>query len=200
MRLPSAAHTSRPWRIHELTREFLLEDVWTRPTPGGPDDFPRLVQLMASFDPGHGSSRAVRALFAIRWKVGELLGWDDPRTGLGSRVPTLRDRLPEDLRDAPSGPSSDELLFCPLYLTDDEWALEIANQTVHGVLHLGWVHDDAGRYRGQMAILVKRNGLLGTAYMAAIAPVRHLIVYPLMMREIGRAWQGRSGEPTAGRA
>jgi hypothetical protein len=28
MRLPNSAHTSRPWRIHELTRDFRLEDVW----------------------------------------------------------------------------------------------------------------------------------------------------------------------------
>jgi hypothetical protein len=43
MRLPNTAHTSRPWRIHEFTRDFRLEDVWALPTPGGPDDFPRLV-------------------------------------------------------------------------------------------------------------------------------------------------------------
>ncbi len=28
MRLPNTAHTSRRWRIHELTRDFRLEDVW----------------------------------------------------------------------------------------------------------------------------------------------------------------------------
>ena len=27
MRLPNSAHTSRPWRIHELTPDFRLEDV-----------------------------------------------------------------------------------------------------------------------------------------------------------------------------
>jgi hypothetical protein len=39
-----------------------------------------------------------------------------------------------------------------------------------------------------MAVLVKPNGLLGTAYMAAIRPFRHLIVYPSMMRQIEREW------------
>lgn len=190
MRLPDSAHTDRPWRIHELTRDFRLEDVWALDTPGGPDDFPRLVSLMASMDPSHSSSTTVRTLFAIRWKVGGLLGLDDADTGLGSRVPTLRDRLPADLHDAPSGPESGELPFVPLFLTDDEWALEIANQTVHGVMHLSWVSDESGGYRGQMAVLVKRNGLLGTAYMAAIAPFRHLLVYPPMLREIERAWAG----------
>jgi hypothetical protein len=36
---------------------------------------------------------------------------------------------------------------------------------------------------------MKPNGLLGIAYMAAIKPFRHLIVYPAMMRQIGRNWR-----------
>ncbi|MBA3248817.1 MAG: DUF2867 domain-containing protein [Geodermatophilaceae bacterium] len=192
MRLPTTAHTSRPWRIHELTRDFRVEDVWALPTPGGPDDFARLVQQMTSGDRSQGSSRATRVLFDVRWKLGELLGWDGPDTGLGSRVATLRDRLPADMREAPSGPDFDSLPFTPLYLLDDEFAAEIANKTMHGVLHLGWVPDGTGGYHGQMAVLVKPNGLLGTGYMAAIAPFRHLIVYPLMLRHIGRNWRAAS--------
>ncbi len=197
MRVSNTAHTSRPWRIHELTRDFRLEDVWELPTPGGPHDFPRLVEGMAAGDPSHSSSSAARTLFAIRWKLGELFGWDDPDSGVGSRVPTLRDRLPVDLRDGPSGPDFDALPFTSLYLIDDEWAGEIANQTMHGVMHLGWVPDGAGGYRGQMAVYVKPNGLLGTAYMAAIRPFRHLIVYPAMMRQIERTW--RAGSRSASR-
>jgi hypothetical protein len=107
-RLPESTHTSRPWRIHELTR--------------------------------------ARALWAIRWKLGEWLGWDE----------------------------------------------EIANKTVHGVMHMGWVPDGTGGYRGQMAVLVKPNGRLGGAYMAAIRPFRHLIVYPPMLRHIEREWRART--------
>jgi Protein of unknown function (DUF2867) len=197
MRLPNTAHTSRPWRIHELTRDFRLEDVWALPTPGGPADFPHLVQLIASGDPSYGSSRAARALWAMRWKVGELLGWDAANAGLGSRVPTLRDRLPVDLRDSPSGPAFDTLPFTSLYLLDDEWAAEIANRTMHGVMHIGWVTGATGCYRGQMAVYAKPNGLFGTAYMAAIRPFRHLIVYPPMLRQIERGWRARAGEQTA---
>ena len=191
MRLPNSAHTSRPWRIHELTPDFRLEDVWALPTPGGPDDFPRLVEAFTSGDPAQGTSRAARTLWAIRWKLGELLGWDEPEAGLGSRVPTLRDRLPEDLREAGAGPGFKSLPFEPLYLLDDEWAAEIANRTVHGVLHVGWVPDETGGYRGQMAVLVKPNGRFGRAYMAAIRPFRHLLVYPAAMRELEREWRER---------
>jgi hypothetical protein len=198
-RLPKTAHTSQPWRIHELTPDFRLEDVWALPTPGGPEDFPRVMQGLASADPSQSSSGAIRTLFAIRWKLGELLGWDAPNTGLGSRVPTLRDRLPVDLRDA-TGPDFDALPFTSLYLIDDEWAAEIANQTMHGVMHIGWVPDETGGYRGQMAVLVKPNGLLGTAYMAAIRPFRHLIVYPAMIQQIEREWRARASEPTPAHA
>ena len=193
MRLPNTAHTSRPWRIQELTRDFRLEDVWALPTPGGPDDFPRLVEGIASGDPSRSSSRAARTLFAIRWKVGELLGWDGPDASLGSRVPTLRDRLPPDLRDAPFGPDFNALPFTSLYLLGDEWAAEIANRTMHGVMHIGWVPNKKGFYRGQMAVYAKPNGRFGTAYMAAIRPFRHLIVYPAMMRQIGRQWRRHDG-------
>ncbi len=195
MRLPKSAHTSRPWRIHELTPDFRLEDVWALPTPGGPDDFPRLVDAFAAGDPTQGSSRAARLLWAIRWKAGELLGWDRPETGLGSRVTTLRDRLPADLREVAPGPDFDTLPFSSLYLLDDEWAAEIANETVHGVMHIGWVPDESGGYRGQMAVLVKPNGLLGNAYMAAIRPFRHVLIYPPAIRQIERTWRARTRDP-----
>src|SRR6266516_2267799 len=117
-RLPDSAHTSRPWRIHELTPDFRLEDVWELPGQGDHGDFPRVVDLIASLDPEQSSSRAARVLWATRWKIGELLGWDDEDAGVGSRVPTLRDRLPADLRDAP-GPEFDPLAFTSLYQLED---------------------------------------------------------------------------------
>jgi hypothetical protein len=194
-RLPNTAHSAQPWRIHELTRDFRLEDVWEFQGRGEPDDFPRLVEMIASQDPARSSSAIVRALFAIRWKLGDLLGWDDPETGLGNRVSTLRDRLPPDLRDGASGPSFDALPFNSLYLTDDEWAAEAANQTMHGVMHIGRVPDGTGGFRVRMAVLVKPNGLLGKAYMLAIRPFRHLIVYPPMLREGAARWRAIAGAP-----
>ena len=187
MRIPNTEHTSRAWRIHELLPDFHLEDVWQPPGTGGPDDFPRLVELLTSHDPERSSSGAVRALFAIRRKLGALFGWDDADDGIGGRVLTLRDRLPADLRDTNAESAPGTLPFAPLYRTADEWAAEIANKTVHGVLHLSWVPEGEDRYRAHMAVYVKPNGLLGRAYLLAIKPFRHLIVYPALMREGGRA-------------
>ena len=197
-KLPKSAHTDRPWRIHQIAGDFRLEDVWALPTPGGPDDFHLLVEEFAKGDPSQRFGGLAKFLWDLRWKLGELFGWDDEGAGVGSRVPTLRDRLPEDLRSSP-GPDFDELPFTPLYMTENEMAAETANRTVHGVVHLSWVPDGAGGHRGQMAVLVKPNGLFGQAYMAAIKPFRYLIVYPKVMREMERTWRERSREPSPAR-
>jgi hypothetical protein len=200
MRLPRHAHAARPWRIHEIVGDFQVEDVWALPTPGGPDDLARLVDQMARGDGDRspGASPVTRLLFAVRWKLGGLLGWDAPDTAVGARVPTLRDRLPEDLRDGTRGPDLQTVPFTSVYQTHDEWAAETANRTVHAVMHIGWVPDAAGGYRGQMAVLVKPNGRFGTAYMAAIKPFRHLVVYPALLRTIGREWQKNAGAAGVG--
>ena len=191
MKLQTDAHFSRPWRIHELTRDFRLEDVWALPTPGGPHDFPRLIQMVASFDDARQRFSVVGLLFAIREALGQVLKWDEDADDPAR--PSLRQRLPADLRDSPSNVTP-EMGFTPLYQTHDEWAAELINRTVHGIIHLGWVADDAGGYRGQMAILVKPNGLLGQAYMAAITPFRYLIVYPRMLKGVGRKWLSYSAD------
>lgn len=196
-RLPNEDFTGRPWRIHEVVGDFHVEDVWELPVRGGPGDFPRVVELFTTMDPTSGSSLA-RALWAIRWKVGALLGWDDEGSGLDERVLTLRYRLPGDLRHT-APPRFDDLPFTALYLTEDEFAAEIANQTMHGVLHLGRVANGDGTFRVHMAVLVKPNGRLGEAYMLAIRPFRHLIVYPAMMREGRRRWNRLAPAPHAAR-
>lgn len=199
MRLPNSEHTSRPWRIHEIARDFRVEDVWGVSVPGGPEEFRRGVELIASYDPSRSSSRAVRGLFALRWELGGRFGWDDPDSGVGSRVPTLRDRLPVDLRETPV-PDFDALPFTSLYLLDDEFAAEVANETMHGVAHLGLVSDGSGGYRAQMAVLVKPNGFFGNAYMLAIKPFRHLLVYPPIIRELEREWRAPVTDSTPAHA
>jgi hypothetical protein len=188
MKLPNSEQTSRPWRIHELVQDFRLLDVWALPTPGGPDDFPRLVEMIAASDTAETPSRVARALWAIRWKLGEVLGWDEVDEDDLPDWQMLRDRLPDGLRDAPTGPEFEALPFQSVYLLEDEWAAELANKTVHGVMHMSWVPDGEGAYRGQMSVYVKPNGLFGKAYLLAIEPFRHLVVYPPLLRELQRRW------------
>jgi Protein of unknown function (DUF2867) len=144
--------------------------------------------MFAASDPAQGSSRAVRVLFEIRWMIGRLCGWDERPSDEG-QVSSLRDQLSPDLRAGPPGPEFSVLPFTPLYLGNDEWAAETVNRTVHAIVHLGWVPTDIGGYHGQMAVYTKPTGLLGSAYMTAITPFRHLIVYPRILRDMQRDWE-----------
>ena len=185
MRLPKTAHTSRPWRVHEFTKDFEIEDVWKVPTPGGPGDLGRLVEWFVT---DNELSVMNRTLFAIRWKLGALLDWDKADSGIGARVPSLRERLPVDLRGAARGPDLRRVPFTSIYQTDTEWAAEMSNKTAQAVMHIGWVSDGTGGYHAQMAVLVKPNGRLGKAYLSGIKPIRRALVYPSLMRTIGRWW------------
>ena len=110
MRLPDHAHADRPWRIHEITGDFALEDVWALPTPGGPDDFALLVGRFADARLDAQPPRA----------AGSALGHPGAarRAGLGppgdrARRPGAEPahRLPADLRDGDPGPEFTDLPF-----------------------------------------------------------------------------------------
>src|SRR5580700_7911030 len=177
MRLSNGEHEAHNWRISEIAPDFKLEDAWALPARGGIDDFDALLEVIATLDPADAQSRATRALFSLRHRLGGWLGWDDaPHAPVRAAAEsTLRARLPEDLRGTATGPAlssrefDDLVQFTPLYRTNVEWAAEISNRTVHAVLHLAWVEKSVGVYQGQMGVYVKPRGLFGATYMAAIA-------------------------------
>jgi hypothetical protein len=159
---------------------------------GGAGDFPHLLQVMASRDLSRQAPAITRLMFAVRWQLGRWLGWDDPadRPIPGANETSLTERLPPDLRGTATGLTFGSL-FAPVYRTSTEFAAEISNQTVHAVLHLTWIDRGHGRYQGQMAVYVKPRGRLGRPYMALIAPFRHRVIYPALLRQIERAWSSR---------
>jgi hypothetical protein len=205
-RLPNAAHESRPWRIREIVADFKLEDVWLLPVQGDAEDFQALLELMAAADPADAESLPTRFLWQLRDRLGSVgnLGRisppaDDDWDAVASRLPipgtnetSLAGRLPDDLRDSAADVDFASLPFIPLYRTDDEFAAEISNGTMHGVMHLAWADDGKGRHQGQMAVYVKTHGWFGEAYMALIKPFRYLIVYPALMRQTERMWNRRA--------
>ena len=205
MRLPNSVHESRAWRIREIAADFTVEDVWALPVHGGAEDFQTLLELMASSDPANAESLPARVLWRLRDRLGRLFslgrisapvdsGPDDPAGKLpipGTNETSLTDRLPDDLRNSAADVHFESLPFVPLYRTDVEFAAEVSNQTMHGVMHLAWVDQGEGRYQGEMAVLVKPRGRFGKSYMALIKPFRHWVVYPALMRQIERTWNTR---------
>lgn len=137
---------------------------------------------------------ATRLLFRARHCLGRWFRWDAGAGQLpipGSSETTLSARLPVDLRNTATDVDFSSTSFTPLYRTDVEWAGELSNRTVHAVMHLAWIDQGAGRYRGQMGVYVKPRGRVGAGYMAMIAPFRHHVVYPALIRQIRQTWSAR---------
>jgi hypothetical protein len=194
--------------MSRIAPDFRLLDVWALPVEGAREDFGLFLETMARIDPTQAPSAPTRALFAVRLLLGRVFGWDDdagPRPIPGCTETSLADRLPEELQGSAASPVLQGALqhaaggFTPLFRTEEEWAAEISNATVHGVLQLAWVEEPEGRYRGRLAVYVKPRGKLGDAYMLMIEPFRHLVVYPALLRQIGRAWDARDTAAAGGR-
>ena len=209
MKLSNSEQECRPWRIHELVPDFTLEDFWALPMRGGPDDFQDLLDVAGSFDPSRAESRPTRLLWQLRDRLGAWFGLGeisspvDPEATDTLSIPdsgesSLRDRLPPDLRATAPEVTFGSLPFVPLYRLDHEAAAEISNKTVHGVAHLSWVELEDGTYEGRMAVYVKPRGAFGRAYMAAIKPFRHWIVYPALMKQMERTWNERPNKTSPG--
>ena len=200
MRIPNQTQRSQPWRIHSVVDDFTLEDVWRLPAVSGDeDDFASVLEMVTQSDPVNAESAPTRFLWAVRDRLGAWFDLGRISTSAGSemrlaipgtRELSLADRLPGDLRGSADDMHFDHLPFVPLYRTDDEFAAEISNQTVHGVMHLAWVATDRG-HQAQMAVYVKPRGRFGRFYMAFIKPFRYLIVYPALERQLARAWSRR---------
>ncbi|MFE0027863.1 DUF2867 domain-containing protein [Amycolatopsis sp. NPDC059021] len=203
MRTSGDALKARRWIIDDIVRDFDVEDVWALPIEGGPDDFEAVIDLMHSIDFPGAAPLPVRLLWGIRDLLGRMFGLgristsaDDagawpPVPGTGER--SLIGRVPAELRDTATDSRLADKPFRPLYRAGTELADEISNRTMYGVMHLAWVDQGGGRYQAHMTVYVKPRGAVGKAYMAFIKPFRYAIIYPALMRYLGRYWAERRG-------
>ncbi|MEM6995621.1 MAG: DUF2867 domain-containing protein [Myxococcota bacterium] len=192
MRIKNSEHAATAWRVQEIAPDFELHDAWQLPAAGGPNDFETFLRVWRGLELGQTSgSGASGFLFRLRERLGRWFGWDDETNTLpipGCTERSLCERLPADLPAiAERGPGP----FLPVFQTEDEFAAEISNGTVHAILQLGWRARPDGTYGGSLGVYVKTRGWFGRVYMAAIAPFRHLIVYPALLRRVDRAWARR---------
>ncbi|MEE9415435.1 MAG: DUF2867 domain-containing protein [Acidimicrobiales bacterium] len=198
-RLKPEEHSKHPWLIDDIADDFDLIDAWALPVSGTLEEFADLCRIFATLDFGAGEdSTAARALFTVRDRLGTLLRWNENTNDLaipGSADRSLRGRLSADqlaeVGDTSLFDDVQGIPFRPVYVAEDECALELSDHNVHAAVHLGWVTAGNGRFTGQMGVYVKTRGRFGRTYMTAIAPFRHYIVYPALLRRIGREWNAR---------
>src|SRR4029450_11435109 len=118
MRLPNAAHESRPWRIRGIAPDFTVEDVWALPVHGGAQDFQTLLEQLVGSDPATLEFLPARWLWRVRDRLGQWFGLgrisaaidgasvDDAAGRLpipGTNETSLAGRLPDDLGQTRAG-------------------------------------------------------------------------------------------------
>ena len=187
MRIDPITFQQLPLRCHSLLSDVPLHDAWAVELEGGGPG--RTVSDARRLLGGEGQSSiiAVRALFALRWKLGKLFGWDD--ASLDSPETSYLSRLTdEDRAKSQVPPGTHEGAFRTLYLYDHESLSEIRNATVHGFLGLALLPRTGG-YTLYLAVYVKPVSRLTPFYMALIDPFRRLIVYPSMTRRAKQRWR-----------
>jgi hypothetical protein len=209
------AHAARPWRVHTLASDFELLDLWALPLDADPargetfEDFLRVftqdgMSIARPVYPLRPTSFAdalhvallagMTTLLAVRHLLGRLFALDGDRERLaipGRSETRVRARLDDDDRRRDSGALPQRVggAFEPVYAFPEEALLEIANRTIHALLHLSWVETPGGRRAVVLAVYVKARGWQSRAYMGLIQPFRHAIVYPAWIAHLTRTWQ-----------
>ncbi len=210
------AHRARPWRVHTLAPDFELLDLWELPLDADPARGETFADFLGMFVTTGATSTPVYSLrprsfgdvlhlvrlgvagglFALRGLLGRLFVLDDDdgtRPIPGRRESRVRTRLEaaDHARDLGLLPARYAGAFETVYGFADEALFEIANRTIHALLHLSWVETPCGRRRVVLAVYVKSRGVGSRAYLALIRPFRHAIVYPAWIEHLMRTWQLR---------
>lgn len=158
----AGAHRARPWRVHTLASDFELLDLWELPLAADPtrgETFEHFLRIfagtgMASTWPVYrlrptslaDANHCVRlagmmALLGLRRALGAILALDHEPEGFaiaGRSESRVRLRLDDADRARDTGVLARKVggAFEPVYAFDEEALLEIANRTVHALLHL----------------------------------------------------------------
>ncbi len=193
MKIKNEEHHKNKWIVHELLSDFEVEDVWQFPVKLSKEHTISLfqAQLFEAMEQLFQKGMA-GWLFKLRFFLGKLFGWDQELKTVSTSLKkgSIRARYAKrfQLTEAEILPVG-EAEFEPVYVLEKESLAEIKNETVHAGLHLAKVQLNEA-YTVQMTVYVKPKGRLGKYYMGLIKPFRLAIVYPAMMRLVGKHWQG----------
>jgi hypothetical protein len=189
-RAPPAEWRALPLEAHALLADVPLHDVTGIELPGGGTG--RTLGDLRALVPADGmlgASGISRALFALRFWLGRVFGWD--RSRHAHPETSYLPRVSEELRGRSEiAPGTMESGFRLLYLLPHESVAEIRNATVHAFLCAALRPAPAG-YRLYWGIYVKPTSRFTLLYMALIEPFRRFLVYPAIFRRLRRAWMGR---------
>jgi len=200
-------HYAQPWVVHRIAKDFVLLDVWELPLLADSSknqDFQFFLKLLREPQESNQKDEVPAELvvsdflMSLRIFLGRVFSFDKNINILpipGCKETSLIERLtkeeaeknlaePEPVRNY-EGLGS----FRTVYLYENEWLSELSNNTVHALMHLGWIHKSGNFYTAQLAVYTKTRGLMGDLYMRLIMPFRHIVIYPAMIQNVEKRWK-----------
>src|SRR5213595_4259904 len=180
-----------PLRVHTFLAAVPLHDVWFVDLPRWRagvtlDDFLRTANNCL-FTP----SRLVRMLLDIRFFIGRFFGWD--REPAATAWKTFATRLTDaDRSRSLAAAGSRDGFFRVVYRFENEQLVELINRTVHAAA-LSALVETPTTYRFYLGVYVRSISRFTPFYMALIDPIRKLIVYPSLLRNVRARWNQAFG-------
>jgi len=193
MKVSNDIHNEHPWVVRRIAGDFELWDVWEFPLRADnseSEDFNSFCQVYK--DSFKELSGLASFLFKLRQRLGKVFGLDKNMNTLpipGCEETSVRSRLSEEDEKRNREAIGDLPPFQTVYLFEDERLDELSNDTVHGLMHIGWVKKEDRHYTARLAVYVKPRGRSGKMYLKLIEPFRHLIVYPAIMKMVRTKWE-----------
>ncbi len=185
-------HRARPWRVNDLARDFELLDVWRFEcqAPVSLDEFLRAFWQVAR-------ELEQSSLARLRSWLGRKFKWDDHDFTLsipGCAEKRVSERLTDADRERNRASADRPPLQGPtvetVYQFADEALFELSNDTVHALLHVGVPGESA-----TLAVYIKSRGLFTRAYLLAISPFRHAVIYPRLIRRVEAILEKGASDP-----
>ncbi|NJD76819.1 MAG: DUF2867 domain-containing protein [Candidatus Methanoperedens sp.] len=201
MMIDKETHSARPWKVNEIGKDFILWDVWEIPIAANnskTENFQAFYRIaFETFKKMQTKTTLVSILFTLRFWMDKIFPLDRNINILpipGCRETSVKSRLSsQDLEKSKVGMAIKDkntvLEFRPVYLFEDESLHELSNDTVHGLIHVGWIKKNDNYYTATLAIYVIPRGIYGKVYLKLIEPFRHHIVYPVMTKAMKAQWQ-----------
>lgn len=192
MKVDRKEHIDRNLKIHDLLKDFKVEDVWLLPINlDRQHSLTDVLEQLIITKNKISEKGLVGKLFNLRLYIGKVFHWDNKKASskkysigeLGERYAKAEHLNLEDLPQSKIGN------FAPVYYLDNESLLELENNIVQAAIHLVKIQKSDNNYIVNMAVYVKPKGRLGYLYMLAIKPFRLLIVYPTLMKELKIQWE-----------
>lgn len=179
-----------PLRVHSFLAGVSLHSLHRVVLPGGRSGM-TMPEINATL--GFSSTEGIevgpvtRALFWLREKTGQLLGWEDAEELIAAHTWLAR-LSAEDRARSLMPPGKVEGISRVLYCFEHELLAEIINRTVHCFWVMA-VTETASGYELWMAVYVKKLNWFTPIYMALITPMLKWMIYPAMTNGVRQRWE-----------